>query len=310
MRICVAHETVYRYDAPCTGVIQTLRLTPRNHAGQYVVNWRIDVSADYRLEPVEDAFGNILHAISIAGPLSELRLVVDGEVEIQDTAGVVRSAVERFPPSLFLRETALTRPDEAILAYAARFPRPSAGSTLSTLHSLLARIHQDFAVDAGAASGDEPAAALTTPWNTPPAADAFRAGRGQSRDLAHIFIAVARALGVPARFVAGYISRSDGAAATSAPAADRVAIGMAYLSGDSPTGDSFGDSWAEVHVPDLGWIGFDPANGVCATDQYVRVAIGLDYLGAAPVRGAHYGGVREDVAVKLRVSQASRQTQE
>ena len=323
MRLYIAHSTVYRYDPPAAGAVQVLRLTPRNHDGQYVVRWRIDVSADARLTAHEDAFGNILHAISIAGPLSELRLVVDGEVEIQDTAGVVRSAVERFPPSLFLRETALTRPDEAIIAYATQFPRPSAANALSTLHSLLARIHQDFAVDAGAASGDNPAAALTAPWSTPPAADAFRAGRGQSRDLAHIFIAVARALGVPARFVAGYVSRSNGTSAATAGKTGGAAGDLRdhalpddALPGNASSGDAlwgdalWGDSWAEVHVPDLGWVGFDPANGVCATDQHVRVAIGLDYLGAAPVRGAHYGGVREDVAVKLRVSQASRQTQE
>jgi transglutaminase-like putative cysteine protease len=301
MRICVAHETVYRYDAPCTGVIQTLRLTPRNHAGQYVVNWRIDVSADYRLEPAEDAFGNIQHALSIAGPLSELRLVIDGEVEIQDTAGVVRGAVERFPPSLFLRETALTRPDEALLAYAAQFSRPTAASMLSAMHNLLARIHQDIAADAP--SADNPAAASAAPTSTPSAADAFRTGSGLSRDLAHIFIAAAHTLGVPARFVAGYISRGNGAsAAKTGQAADHGAV--------HKTDAGTGDSWAEVHIPDLGWVGFDPANGVCATDQYVRVAIGLDYLGAAPVRGAHYGGVREDVAVLLQVTQASRQTQE
>src|SRR5579863_5047066 len=141
MRICVAHETVYRYDTPSTGVIQTLRLTPRNHAGQYVVDWRIDVSADCRLEPQEDAFGNIIHAFSANGPISELRLLVEGEVETQDTAGVVRSAVERFPPSLFLRETALTHADEAILAYAAQFGRPTEAETLSTLHNLLERVH-------------------------------------------------------------------------------------------------------------------------------------------------------------------------
>ena len=313
MRICVAHETVYRYDAPCTGVIQTLRLTPRNHAGQYVVNWRIDVSADYRLEPVEDAFGNILHAISIAGPLSELRLVVDGEVEIQDTAGVVRGAVERFPPGLFLRETALTLADEALLAYAAQFPRPTAAAALSTLHSLLARIHQDFAVDAGTA--DDPSAALTAPWSTPSAADAFRAGHGQSRDLAHIFIAITRALGVPARFVAGYISRGNGAPAMAAgqvsnPASDHDNGYATDHTAIHVVDETTGDCWAEVHIPDLGWVGFDPAHGVCATGQHVRVAIGLDYLGAAPVRGAHYGGVREDVAVRLQVTQASRQTQE
>jgi transglutaminase-like putative cysteine protease len=310
MRICVAHETVYRYDAPCTGVIQTLRLTPRNHAGQYVVNWRIDVSADCRLDSVEDAFGNIAHAFSLGGPVSELRLLIDGEVEVQDTAGVVRGAVERFPPSLFLRETALTRPDEAILAYAAQFSPPTSATTLSTLHNLLARIHQDFAVDAEAAhpavdsatAADTSAAASATPWTIPPAADAFKAGRGQSSDLAHIFIAVARALGVPARFVAGYVRRGDGAL-VKADCTASAGLGNVATYGIS-------DAWVEARIPDLGWIGFDPANGVCPTDQYIRVAIGLDHLGAAPVRGAHYGVTREDVETRLEVSQASWQMQE
>jgi transglutaminase-like putative cysteine protease len=278
MRICVAHETVYRYDPPCTGAIQSLRLTPRNHAGQYVVNWRIDVSADCRLEPQQDAFGNITHAISVAGPLGELRLLAEGEVETQDTAGVVRGAVERFPPSLFLRETALTHADKAILVYAGELPRPAAGNTLATLHELLARLHEDIAFDAEATSA------------APSAADAFKAGRGISQDLAHIFIAVTRALGVPARYIAGYF-RGEAAFAQNGSL-------------------SAGHAWAEVHVPDLGWVGFDPAIGVCATNEHVRVAVGLDYLGAAPVRGAHYGGGQEDVAVKLNVTQASWQTQE
>jgi transglutaminase-like putative cysteine protease len=291
MRICVAHETVYRYDAPCTGVIQTLRLTPRNHVGQYVVNWRIDISADCRLEPQEDAFGNIAHAFSVAGPICELRLLVEGEVETQDTAGVVRSAVERFPPSLFLRETAMTHADKAILAYAAQFPRPTAANMLATLHSLMARLHEDIAFDTEATSA------------TPSAADAFRAGRGISEDLAHIFIAVARALGAPARYVAGYFRQGDGAFTQEArEQAGQVASQLA--------GHKVGHAWAEVHVPNLGWVGFDPANGMCTTDRHVRVALGLDYLGAAPVRGAHYGGGREDVAVRLEVTQASWQTQE
>jgi transglutaminase-like putative cysteine protease len=309
MRICVAHETVFHYDPQCTGVIQTLRMMPRNHAGQYVVNWRIDVSADCRLEPVEDAFGNIVHAFSLAGPVSELRLMVDGEVETQDTAGVVRSAVERFPPSLYLRETALTRPDAAIRAYAAEFPRPTAASMLPTLHNLLARIHQDFAAEGEKAVAADPAAtaAATTatsitsaaPGAVLAAADAFKAGRGQSRELAHIFISVTRALGVPARFVAGYVRHDNGIFAPTEQTAG------ASLTGESLTGDS----WSEAHVPGLGWVGFDPAHGVCSTDQYVRVAIGLDYFGAAPVRGFHYGGVQEDIAIRRQVTQAARQTQ-
>src|SRR5947209_20381003 len=178
MRICVAHETVYRYDAPCTGVIQTLRLTPRNHTGQYVVNWRLDVSADCRLEPQQDAFGNIMHAFSVAGPICELRLLVEGEVETQDTAGVVRGAVERFPPALFLRETALTHADKALAAYAAQFEH-AGGGTLDMLHHLLSRVHEDIACDTEASN------------TVGSAAEAFARRSGACRDLTHIFIAVA-----------------------------------------------------------------------------------------------------------------------
>ena len=112
MRIRLAHETRYHYDTPPKGVIQTLRLTPRNHEGQYVVGWRIDVSTDCRLDRQEDAFGNISHAFTADGPFSDLIVTVEGEVETRDTGGLVRDAVERFPPALFLRETPLTKPDE------------------------------------------------------------------------------------------------------------------------------------------------------------------------------------------------------
>ncbi len=108
MRLRISHLTTYRYATPAASVIQMLRLTPRNHDGQYVARWRIDVSTDCRLDQHEDAFGNITHAFTADGPFSELSVLVEGEVETRDTQGIVRGAVERFPPTLFLRETALT----------------------------------------------------------------------------------------------------------------------------------------------------------------------------------------------------------
>src|SRR5262249_8914707 len=118
MRIRVSHLTAYRYASPAGSVIQMLRLTPRNHDGQYVCRWRIDVSADCRLDQHEDAFGNITHAFTAEGPFDELKVLVEGEVETRDTQGIVRGAVERFPPSLFLRETNLTHADPAIVDFA------------------------------------------------------------------------------------------------------------------------------------------------------------------------------------------------
>ena len=108
MRIRISHETRYRYDTPISGVIQTLRLTPRNHEGQYVVRWRIDVTEDCRLDEHEDAFGNITHTFTAEGPFTELSVQVEGEVDVQDTAGLVGGTIERFPPSLYLRATSLT----------------------------------------------------------------------------------------------------------------------------------------------------------------------------------------------------------
>jgi transglutaminase-like putative cysteine protease len=277
MRIRVSHETVYRYAEPPKGVIQTLRVTPRNHDGQYVVDWRIDVSADCRLQAQEDAFGNITHTFNADGPLDALRLLVEGEIETQDLSGIVRGTIEPFSPSIYLRTTPLTTPDAAIIACAndvrAR-QGGNAGNALGLLHALLSRIHAEITFDTS------PTVASTT------AAEAFALKRGVCQDLSHIFIAAARELGFPARYVAGYFHRADGVVRQEA-----------------------GHAWAEAHLPDLGWIAFDPANGICATDAHVRVAVGLDYLGAAPVRGTRYGGGAETLAVAVVVDQAQRQMQ-
>jgi transglutaminase-like putative cysteine protease len=274
MRIRISHLTSYRYEKPATSVIQMLRLTPRNHDGQYVARWRIDVSTDCRLDQHEDAFGNITHAFTADGPFGEFAVAVEGEVETRDTQGVVLGAVERFPPSLYLRETPLTSPDANIAAFAAASRDAAQGNVLNLLHLMLSRLHEEMLYDTA-----------TTQVATPAAA-AFALKRGVCQDLAHVFIAAARSLGIPARYVGGYFHREDGANEQEA-----------------------GHAWAEAFVPSLGWVAFDPANCVCATDAHVRVAVGLDYLGAAPLRGTRYGGAGEALSVRVRVDQAARQTQ-
>jgi transglutaminase-like putative cysteine protease len=274
MRIRISHLTNYRYETPATSMIQMLRLTPRNHDGQYLTRWRIDVSTDCRLDQHEDAFGNITHAFTAEGPLGELTILVEGEVETRDTQGVVRGTVERFPPSLYLRETALTSPDADIAGFAAASRDAAGGDVLKLLHGMLERLHDDMTYDT------DPTHSATS------AAEAFALKRGVCQDLTHVFIAASRSLEVPARYVGGYFHREDGVREQDA-----------------------GHAWAEAFVPELGWVAFDPANGICATDAYVRVAVGLDHLGAAPLRGTRYGGVGEVLSVKVRVAQAAQQTQ-
>ena len=274
MRIRISHESIYRYEAPVAGVIQTLRLTPRNHDGQYVVSWRIDISEDCRLDHHEDAFGNITHTFTAEGNFTELGVTVDGEVETQDTNGIVRGAIERFPPSLFLRETALTRPDTAIVAFAREARAATDSDTLALLHRMTERLHREIVFDT------DPTHTATT------AAEAFALRRGVCQDLSHVFISAARSLEIPARYVGGYFHRADGVVQQEA-----------------------GHAWAEAFVPDIGWVGFDPANGISPTDQHVRVAVGLDFLGASPVRGARKGGGSEALSVTIHVAQAAGQMQ-
>ena len=269
MRICISHETRYRYEQPVNGLTQILRLAPRNHDGQYVVDWRIEVSADCRLERHEDAFGNLTDTFSVQGHLDQLSVLVAGEVETENSHGVVRGTVERLPPSLFLRETDLTRADPAIEAFALDIAASSEPAILSRLHTLLTRLNEDMVYD-----GDPTHAATT-------AAEAFALKRGVCQDITHIFIAAARRIGIPARYIAGY-----------------------YYGGGEADQAEASHAWAEAFVPDLGWVGFDATNGICITDAHVRVAMGLDYLGAAPMRGSRRGGDGESLSVEVHVGQS------
>jgi transglutaminase-like putative cysteine protease len=274
MRIRISHATTYRYDTPPNSVIQMLRLTPRNHDGQHVVAWRVDLSEDCLLHQHEDAFGNISHFFTAEGPFRELSVAVEGEVDTYDMKSVVSGAIERFPPGMFLRETALTQPDAAIIDFA-HGARAAAGSDpLALLHGLMNALNHEMKFDT------DPTHSATT------AAEAFALRRGVCQDLTHIFIAAARQLGIPARYVGGHFYRVDGVTAQDA-----------------------GHAWVEAYVEHLGWVGFDPTNGIGITEAHVRVAIGLDYLGAAPVRGTRFGGSGETLKVAVHVDQARQQGQ-
>ncbi len=274
MRIRVSHITNYGYDFPVRSVAQILRLTPRNHDGQYVVRWRIDLSVDCRLFQHEDAFGNVTHSFTADGPLQDLAIAVEGEVETRDTNGVIAGSLERFPVALYLRETLLTQPDQAIKEFAAQAAAQTKGDKLDLLHFLLSALYREIEFD--------------TNWTHPAttAAEAFRLKRGVCQDISHIFIAAARCAGIPARYVSGHLCRNDGV-----------------------TDQDAGHAWAEAYVDGLGWVGFDAANGICATEAHVRIAVGLDYLGAAPIRGARRGGGDETMLVKVNVGRAQWQLQ-
>ena len=254
-------------------MIQLLRVTPQSFAGQAVLDWRIDIDCDAQLRESRDGYGNITHMLYVDRPVDHLRIAVTGKALTDDKAGVVQGLTHDLPPLVFLRSTPLTAVGPAIEGLADRIA--TAGeSPLARLHALSGTLYDTLRFDTEATAVDTAAE------------QACAEGHGVCQDFAHIFIAAARRLGMPARYVSGHLFRRDGAHYQEA-----------------------GHAWAEAWADDLGWVAFDPVNGICTDDAYLRVACGLDYRDAAPVAGARSGGGGEDMTVKVQVSDASQQAQ-
>lgn len=263
MRLAIRHETHYDYDAPLAYSAQRLHLWPTDFASQKTVSWSVTAPGFERALAYADGFGNQVHMITFSGVESPVSIVAEGIVEVHDVAGVVRGLDCPAPDAVFLRVTKPTAANSALRALAER--QVTGRTVLDGLHALMAEIHGRVAYETGATN------AHTT------AAEAFADGRGVCQDHAHIFIAAARAAGIASRYVTGYLVTGEGASSTAAHA------------------------WVEALVPDLGWVGFDPANAKCPTDAYVRVAAGLDAAAVAPVRGLRRGGDAERMRVAVRV---------
>lgn len=272
MRIRISHSIAYAYAEPARQITQILRLTPRDHDGQHVMSWRIEPTIDGRIRAGQDPFGNLTHTFSADGPISNLAIQVSGLIETADLAGVVRGGHERVPPAVFHRDTLLTTPDEALRGFAEEATIGS-DSALSKMHALMDTLHTEMVCHP---TGDRTGVGAAT---------AFLAREGIAQDVAHVFITCARHLGRPARYVSGYVAEAEA---------------LPHASG--------AHAWAEVHFDDYGWIGFDCANGLCPIDTHIRVAAGLDYADAAPVRGARKGGDGENLAVLVSARQAESRT--
>ena len=265
MQITIDHETIYKYEQPVTYSIQSLRLTPQPCDGQMVRSWSVQAPGAGIMHAFTDSFGNVTHTLVVDRPHQTVAIRVRGQVDTVDTNGVVQGTIEPFPPLFYLRETDQTKSDGAIRALARSAYGPTE-SVLECLHRLMNGIRDAIDFKTGESH------AMTS------AIEALTQGAGVCQDHAHVFIAAARSLEIPARYVSGYLLYAE----------------------DGETSEA-AHAWAEALVPDLGWVGFDVANRTCPTDQYVRVGVGLDYREAAPVRGIRRGGGDEGLSVVVRV---------
>jgi transglutaminase-like putative cysteine protease len=269
MHIHIDHTTTYHFSQPQTRLIQVMRVTPPSIGGQNVLDWSIDVDCDAKIRTTTDGYGNIVTTLYVDGPISSIEIAKRGTVLTEDRTGLLPMLPEPLPRAAFLAQTVLTQPDAAMLALAERVANHNPGR-LILLHSLMTCIDARMRFDPGEADV------------TRTAATAWTEGHGVCQDFAHIFCGVARQLGIPARYVSGHLFQRGGDAQQDASHA-----------------------WTEAWVDDLGWVGFDVANGICPDDAYVRVAIGLDYRAAAPLSGTRMGGGTESMDVTVAVKQAN-----
>ncbi|MFT3732473.1 MAG: transglutaminase family protein [Hyphomicrobium sp.] len=270
MRISIGHVSRYVYSEPTKYSILALRLTPPNFQGQRVVEWRVSAPGIDAVKPFRDGFGNMVYLANSTEEHSESLIIAKGVVETEDRAGVVRGLTDPAPVRVYRRFTPKTLPTEDIRALASA---AGAKGDIRGMHNLMHAVRDAIDYEVGATN------AHTT------AAEALKEGKGVCQDHAHVFIAAARSLGLPARYVSGYV-----------------------LTGANEPSDA-NHGWAEIWLDSLGWVGFDPANRLCPTDKYVRLASGLDSSYAAPIRGSRRGIANEELDVIVEVQQQSSQQQ-
>lgn len=268
MRVTIVHETIYRYESPAHYSVQYLRLSPRSTGRQKVISWRLEAPAPVR--HWTDTFGNDSHVLVVDRPHTEIRVRARGDVDVHETAPVEEAGPQSL--DVYLRMTPLTAPDPSLTAFANDFRAIMGKDRREGLLKMMGTLREKIEYKGGVTH------AATA------AADAFARGAGVCQDHAHVFLASCRTLGVPARYVSGYL------------AADRNAQLASH-------------AWVEAWVPEQGWQGYDIANNTKPGVRHVRVAVGLDYLDACPVRGYRRGGRGESMAVEVQVFDGRRARQ-
>lgn len=262
MLLSIRHQTVYRYSHKVAQSVQIVRLTPRPEPGQRTLRWTL-TSPGRQVEQL-DAFGNISHLITIDEPVEEIHLLAEGSVDTSEAEGNLPTEEAGLSPLAFLAETRLTRPDEAIQRFAARWKSADVRSPEALLE-VAGAIRDAVVWEHGITTVDHDAA------------EALALGRGVCQDHAHLFASACRLLGVPVRYVSGYVHTGDASVASHA----------------------WVDAWLGTG---RGWFSVDVTHGVAAGRQHCRLAVGRDYLDAGPVRGVRRGGGEEALHVDVNVS--------
>jgi transglutaminase-like putative cysteine protease len=274
VRLEIVHGTRYRYSGPIAETFMELRLRPMDGNGQRCLEFELKVSSGIRPRTYEDGYGNQVHYFNLVRPHTRVsvtsRSVVETGVPLDAEPG--ENLVHDF-----LRFRSPVKDVPGIRELASRHPIADLGSGPAVEHALdelTLAISREFAYDR----------AVTTVYSAVDEVLALRAGVCQ--DFAHLLIAAARAMGVPARYVSGYIHAGRG-------------------QGEAPIVASASHAWAEAWVPGRGWVGYDATHPVRTSEHHVRLAVGRDYSDAAPTRGIYTGSAAGAMEVGVRTRELS-----
>lgn len=268
MHLRILHTTRYDFESPVAYGLQQLRTTPKSTRGQSVLNWTTTIEGGKKELEFDDFHRNHVELASFQPGTTFVVIRSEGEVRIEDTQGIVGSHQGDTPLWLFQRTTPLTAAGAGCRTLVRGIKETD---PVGRLHALSAAVLDAVRYQTGASDMN---------WSVE---EVLSEGVGVCQDHTHVFLACARRMGVPARYVSGYLMLDDSVSQNAMHA------------------------WAEAHVDGLGWIGFDVSNGISPDSRYVRVATGLDYLEAAPVSGTTFGSVGESLSVELQVAEQFQQ---
>jgi len=266
MRLHIEHETTFSYTQPVREAIGEARLRPRDDAGQRLIGFRLALDPHAPFDVVGDRFGNTIHCYSVLPAHRRLVVTASSEVETSTDALIVAPALTLLEQHSFTAASPFVPITDDLLAFA-RANAPAEADPEARARALAGAIYDSCAYEPG-----------STDIST--TADAVLAGRrGVCQDFAHLLIALCRGMGLPARYISGYLFDRD-------KPADAVLASHA---------------WTEVYLDGRGWLGLDPTHNRATGPLYTRVAIGRDYADAAPVRGIYQGDAEEALEVRVRM---------
>jgi transglutaminase-like putative cysteine protease len=264
VKLEIVHSTRYRYTGPIAETVMEVRLRPMDGNGQRCLDFHLELSHGVKARAYVDGFGNHVHYFNLVRPHSGLSVISRSTVEtgLGQDAETGEELVQDF-----LRFRLPVKEVDGVRELARRHPIADLASPESVEHALdelTLTISREFTYDR----------TVTNVYSSVEEVLELRAGVCQ--DFAHLFIAAARAMGVPARYVSGYIHFPGEKIGTASHA------------------------WAEAWVSGRGWIGFDATHPVRTTAHHVRLAVGRDYTDAAPTRGVYVGSATGAMTISVK----------